>query len=150
MVRATTSSTAAAGTDIATYSGTFGQYAVTTTSVAGNGEGSDTLSNVELLQFGAGAGVAYYLIGSGNSGTPVDLSNTGLQGTAALTSLTGNADDFLTIGQNFFNRPIDLGAGTGDTVNLAFSGRYIRSTPLIDRGREPQRGGRRPNCNVDE
>ena len=63
----------------------------------------------------------YYLIGSGSAGSPVDISNVGLQGTAALTTLTGGANDFLTVGQNFFNRPIDLGAGAGDTVNLAFA-----------------------------
>jgi Ca2+-binding RTX toxin-like protein len=129
------------GADIATYSGTFGQYAVTTTSVAGNGEGSDTLSNVELVQFGTAASAVYYLIGSGSSGSPVDITNVGLQGSAGLSSLTGNADDFLTIGQNFFNRPIDLGAGTSDTINLGTSGAGTLFYTLSLSGVENLNGG---------
>ena len=54
--------------------------------------------------------------------TPVDVTGLNFSGTAGLSSLTGASDDFLTIGQNFFGRPINLGAGTGDTVNLGVAG----------------------------
>ena len=111
------------GGDIAVYNGTIGQYTVTSGSVSGNGEGNDTLSNVEVLQFGTGATpAAYYLVAGGSSVAPVDITGLGLSGTVGLSSLTGNTDDFLTIGQNFFGRPIDLGAGTGDTINLGIAG----------------------------
>ena len=99
------------GGDMAVYSGAIGQYTVTSGSVSGNGEGADTLSNIEVLQFGAGTiAPAYYLVASGTSGIPVDVVGLNFGGTAGLSSLTGNTNDFVTIGQNFFGRPIDLGA----------------------------------------
>ncbi len=112
-----------AGGDMAVYAGTIGQYTVTSGSVSGNGEGTDTLSNIEVLHFGAGTiAPAYYLVASGTSGIPVDVVGLNFIGTAGLSSLTGNTNDFVTIGQNFFGRPIDLGAGNADTVNLGIAG----------------------------
>lgn len=125
------------GGDMAVFSGAFvgGTYTINlNTPSAGqvqvidttaNRDGTDVLTNVELLQFTD----TIRLVASGTVGTPVDMTGLsfftigGLSGTAGLTSMTGT-DDFLMIGNNLGNRQIDLGAGTGDTVFLGQSGGY--------------------------
>ena len=88
--------------------------------VVGGGE-DETLTNVEVLQFNNGA--EYYLVGGGTQAVPVDISGVFLPGAGGLTSLTGATDDFVTInGGAYFNRTIDLGGGTGDTLNLTSGG----------------------------
>ncbi len=75
----------------------------------GGRDGTDTLSNVELLQFNNNGNATYHLIASSTSVSPINVVGLGLNGTNGLSSMT-NADDFLTIGTNFFGRPINLGA----------------------------------------
>ena len=120
-----------AGGDIAIFSGTRAQYTISTNgagqttvmdTVAGR-DGTDTLTNVEALQFTN----ANVLIASGSSANPVDLSDNRLFFNAAtnpLTTLTGSADDFVKIGFNLSGHQIDLGAGTNDTVILGQTGGY--------------------------
>jgi hypothetical protein len=109
-----------AGGDMAVFSGTIGLYStVTAASVSGNGEGTDTLSNIEVLQFSDG----FVLLASGSAGSPVDVSGLNFTGTAALTTFAANSNDFLTIGQSLSSHQINLGAGT-DTINLASSNFY--------------------------
>ena len=104
--------------DIAIFSGSRAQYTITTNgagqttvtdTVAGR-DGTDTLTNVEVLQFTN----ANVLIASGSSANPVDLSDNRLffNGTAnPLTSLTGSNDDYVKISQALSGHLIDLGAG---------------------------------------
>jgi VCBS repeat-containing protein len=120
-----------AGGDIAIFSGTRAQYTISTNgagqttvtdTVAGR-DGTDTLTNVEALQFTN----ANVLIASGTSVNPVDLSDNRLFFNAAsnpLTSLTGPADDFIKINQSLSNHLIDLGGGANDTVMLGVTGGY--------------------------
>lgn len=120
-----------AGGDIAIYSGARSQYTISTNgtgqttvtdTVAGR-DGTDTLTNVEALQFSN----ANVLIASGTAANPVDLSDGRLFFNAQanpLTSLTGAADDYVTINQGLSGHLIDLGAGTNDTVVLGVTGGY--------------------------
>jgi VCBS repeat-containing protein len=119
--------------DIAIYSGLRANYTISVNSpglgqttvadsVAGR-DGTDTLTNVEVLQFTD----TNILIASGSSANPVDLSDNRLFFNAAtnpLTTLTGSADDFVKIGFNLSGHQIDLGAGTNDTVILGQTGGY--------------------------
>jgi VCBS repeat-containing protein len=119
-----------AGGDIAIFSGTRAQYTITTNggqttvtdNVAGR-DGTDTLTNVEVLQFTN----SNLLIASGSSANPVDLSDNRLFFGAAgnpLTSGTGTTDDFIKISQTLSGHLIDLGAGSNDTVILGVTGGY--------------------------
>ena len=119
------------GGDIAIYSGTRAQYTVSTNvngtttvtdNVAGR-DGTDTLTNVEALQFTN----ANVLIASGTAANPVNLSDNRLffnAQTNPLTSATGSADDFVKISQSLSGHLIDLGAGSNDTVILGVTGGY--------------------------
>jgi Ca2+-binding RTX toxin-like protein len=119
------------GTDLAVFSGPMAAYTISldtpvagqiqvTDSVAGR-DGTDTLSNVEALQFANGT----VLVASGTSVSPINLAAL-TQGIALnpVTTLTGNADDFVLVNSGMNGLPIDLGAGTGDTVLLAAPGFY--------------------------
>ncbi|MEH2565235.1 VCBS domain-containing protein [Bradyrhizobium sp. AZCC 2289] len=117
--------------DIAIFSGARAQYNISTNgagvttvtdTVAGR-DGTDTLTNVEVLQFNN----TNVLIASGTSVNPVDLSDNRLFFNTAsnpLTSLTGSADDFIKINQSLSNHLIDLGGGANDTVMLGVTGGY--------------------------
>ena len=73
-------------------------------------DGTDTLTNVEVLQFTN----SNLLIASGSSTNPVDLSDTRLffgRTTRSFTALTGSTDDFVKIRQSLSKRLIDLGGG---------------------------------------
>jgi VCBS repeat-containing protein len=122
-----------AGGDIAIFTGVRANYTITVNSpgagqttvadsVAGR-DGTDTLTNIEVLQFSN----TNVLIASGSSASPVDLSDNRLFFNAAtnpLTTLTGSADDFVKIGFSLSGHQIDLGAGTNDTVILGQTGGY--------------------------
>ena len=120
-----------AGGDIAIYSGTRNEYSVSTDgaghatvtdNVAGR-DGTDTLTNVEALQFTNGT----VLITSGSAANPVDLSDNRLYFNAAtnpFTTATGTADDYVKINQGLSGHLIDLGAGANDTVILGVTGGY--------------------------
>ena len=72
-------------------------------------DGTDTLTNVEALQFTN----ANVLIASGSSANPVDLSDNRLFFNAAansLTAATGSNSDYVKISQNLSGHLIDLGA----------------------------------------
>ena len=118
-----------AGTDIAVFSGSRANYTIefpsagqvrVTDSVSGR-DGVDTLSDVEALRFADGS----VLVGSGSSGSPVNLAalTQGI-GLNAITTLTGNANDFVLVNASMNNLPIDLGDGTGDTVSFSAAGFY--------------------------
>ncbi|MGY4458581.1 beta strand repeat-containing protein [Bradyrhizobium sp. LB13.1] len=120
-----------AGGDVAIFSGARGQYTVsingagqvTVTDTVGGRDGTDTLTNVEALQFTN----ANVLVASGTQAAPVDLSDGRLFFNAAvnpLVSVTGSADDFVKINQGLSGHQIDLGAGTHDTVMLGVTGGY--------------------------
>jgi VCBS repeat-containing protein len=120
-----------AGGDIAIYSGAKGQYTISTDgaghatvtdNVTGR-DGTDTLTNVEALQFSNGT----VLITSGTAANPVDLSDGRLYFNAQanpFTTATGSADDYVKINQGLSGHLIDLGAGTNDTVMLGVTGGY--------------------------
>ena len=112
-----------AGTDMVTFTGGQGQYTITTPGApgailvqnnSGNGDGTDTLTNVEVLQFSD----AIRLLSSGTAGSPIDISGQGITaaGNAVVTGTGG--DDFLTIGANINGRQINLAGGT-DTVTVS-------------------------------
>jgi VCBS repeat-containing protein len=117
--------------DIAIFSGTRAQYNISTVAgvttvsdtVAGR-DGTDTLTNVEVLQFTN----ANVLIASGTLANPVDLSDSRLFFNAAsnpLSSLaTSSNNDYVKINQGLSGHLIDLGAGTDDTVVLGTGGFY--------------------------
>jgi VCBS repeat-containing protein len=121
------------GGDIAIFSGARGQYTITPNSpgagqttvadsVAGR-DGTDTLTNVEVLQFTN----TNVLIASGTSVNPVDLSDGRLFFNAPanpLTTMTGSANDFVKIGFGLNGHQIDLGGGANDTVILGQTGGY--------------------------
>nr|WP_249810728.1 VCBS domain-containing protein [Bradyrhizobium sp. 17] len=118
-----------AGGDVAIFSGTRIQYTVngagqvTVQDTVGGRDGTDTLTNVEVLQFTN----ANVLVASGTQAAPVDLSDTGLFFNAqanALTTLTGSADDYVKINQGLSGHTIDLGAAANDTVILGITGGY--------------------------
>ncbi|MGY4622578.1 VCBS repeat-containing protein [Bradyrhizobium sp. USDA 4486] len=107
------------GGDVAIYSGPRSAYNVTTNpdgsiqvadTVVGR-DGTDTLTNVEVLQFSDQAA----LTGSGSATQPVDISGVFLNGNIKLVGTGGN--DFLAVDQTIFSHPIDLGAGN-DTVQV--------------------------------
>ncbi|WP_276017372.1 VCBS domain-containing protein [Bradyrhizobium sp. C-145] len=108
-----------AGTDMVIFSGTQSQYTVTTPgpivvqdNTAGR-DGTDSLSNVEVLQFSDGI----VLLSSGSSGSPIDLSTQQqISGNAPVIGTAG--DDYLRIGSNIFGHQINLGGGGADTVLL--------------------------------
>ncbi|OQW55470.1 MAG: hypothetical protein A4S14_12520 [Proteobacteria bacterium SG_bin9] len=120
------------GGDMAIFTGARADYTIAlntpalgqvrvTDNVAGR-DGADTLTNVEVVQFSN----ASVLIASGSLANPIDLTSNTLPfgaPTNPFSSITGT-DDFITISQAFSSRPIDLGAGTNDTVNLGPSGGY--------------------------
>jgi VCBS repeat-containing protein len=122
-----------AGGDIAVFTGGSGQYTITAnspgagqTTVAdnvANRDGTDTLSNVEVLQFSN----TNLLIASGTSANPVNLSDTRLFFSAAanpLLATTGSNNDYVKISQTLSGHSINLGAGTDDTVILGVTGSY--------------------------
>lgn len=80
-----------------------------------------------MLQFNNNGNAQYRLIASGTAAVPVNIVGIGMSGTNGLSSMTGT-DDFLTIGTNFFGRPIDLGTGSNDTVNLGIAGNFYTLT----------------------
>ncbi|MEZ0054835.1 VCBS repeat-containing protein [Bradyrhizobium elkanii] len=107
------------GGDVAVYTGPSSAYTITP---LGGGEfqvadsnsardGTDALSNVEVLQFSD----TIMMLTPGTTGAPVDISGVNLSGSAPIVGTSGN--DFLTIDQTAFAHPIDLGSGD-DTVNL--------------------------------
>jgi len=107
------------GGDVAIYSGPRSAYNLMTNpdgsiqvadTVAGR-DGTDTLTNVEVLQFSDQAA----LTGSGSATQPVDISGVFLNGNIKLVGTGGN--DFLAVDQTIFSHPIDLGAGN-DTVQV--------------------------------
>jgi hypothetical protein len=114
------------GTDIAFYTGPMSAYAITTpgagqTQVADSlttRDGTDLLTNVEVLQFSNAA----ILLSSGSSVSPIDISAINLNLNTPLTG-TGS-DDFLAVGGNIFGHQVDLGAGN-DTVILANPSGYM-------------------------
>jgi VCBS repeat-containing protein len=125
--------------DIAIFTGSRGQYTLTfNTPGAGtvadtvaNRDGTDTLTNVEILQFSN----TNVLTASGSSGSPVDLSDNRLFFNAAtnpLTTLTGSADDFIKISQSLSGHQIDLGAGSNDTVILGVTGNYTLNLANVE------------------
>ncbi len=90
--------------------------------VAGR-DGTDTLTNVEVLQFNN----ANVLVASGTQANPVDLSDNRLFFNAQanpLTTLTGSNNDYVKINQGLSGHLIDLGGGTDDTVMLGVTGGY--------------------------
>ncbi|KYG21639.1 hypothetical protein SE92_16370 [Bradyrhizobium sp. AT1] len=107
-----------AGTDMAIFSGSQAQYTVTTSATiqvqdnVANRDGTDTLSNVEVLQFSDGI----LLQSSGTLGSPIDLSTQQFSNSAPVIGTAG--DDYLRVGSNIFGHALNLGAGTGDTVLL--------------------------------
>lgn len=109
------------GVDVAVYSGPSGNYTFNAAQVVNtgnaNGDNTDTLSGVEILQFSN----ASFLLVSGSAVVPIDVSGVGL---GAGTFNGTAADDFITGGINLSGRLIDLGAGTGDTINLIGSPSY--------------------------
>ncbi|MBR0926560.1 VCBS domain-containing protein [Bradyrhizobium diazoefficiens] len=107
-----------AGTDMVIFSGAQSQYNVTMAgtiqvqdTVAGR-DGTDTLTNVEVLQFSDGI----VLLSSGTSGSPIDLSTQQFSNSAPVIGTAG--DDYLRVGANIFGHQLNLGAGTADTVLL--------------------------------
>lgn len=106
------------GTDMVIFSGTQSQYNVTTSGTiqvqdtVANRDGTDTLTNVEVLQFSDGI----VLLSSGTSGSPIDLSTQQFSNAAPVLGTAG--DDYLRVGSNIFGHVLNLGAGTGDTVLL--------------------------------
>ena len=120
-----------AGADISVYTGPAANYTVAVNSPAGHttvtdnvaGDGIDTLTNIEVVQFTN----SNLLIASGSSANPVDLSDTRLffgPTTSSFTSLTGSTDDFIKIHQGLSGHLIDLGGGSNDTVILGVTGSY--------------------------
>ncbi|WP_298241353.1 VCBS domain-containing protein [uncultured Bradyrhizobium sp.] len=115
-----------AGTDMAIFTGTQSQYTVTTSGTiqvqdnVSNRDGTDTLSNVEVLQFSD----AILLQSPGTSGSPIDLSTQQFSNSATVIGTAG--DDYLRVGSNIFGHALNLGAGTGDTVllNATFGNGY--------------------------
>lgn len=107
-----------AGTDMVIFSGAQSQYNVTTAGTiqvqdtVTNRDGTDILTNVEVLQFSDGI----VLLSSGTSGSPIDLSTQQLSGAAPVIGTAG--DDYVRVGGNIFGHGLNLGAGTGDTVLL--------------------------------
>ena len=128
------------GGDVAVFSGPRANYAINLdVPVAGQvqvvhsggagADGTDVLSNVEVLQFTDGL----VLLTSGSAGSPVDISGLFFGGSGALTTLTGTSDDFLTIGQSLFNRQIDLGARNRRHRHARRDAGAIRSTWRMSR-----------------
>ena len=125
-----------AGTDVARFSGLRAVYTVAlgvpaagqvqvTDSVAGR-DGTDTLTNTEVLQFADTA----LLVASGSAAAPVDLRTLGIA--TDLTSLT-SSDNFLTIGTSISGHAIDLGTGANDTVNLGPTASYLLSLTGVEK-----------------
>ena len=119
------------GTDLAVYSGPIAAYTISfntpsagqiqvTDSVSGR-DGTDTLSNIEALEFTDGT----VLVSSGTSVSPINLAAL-TQGITlnAVTTLTGNANDFIVVNPGMNGLPIDLGGGVGDTVILGSAAFY--------------------------
>jgi VCBS repeat-containing protein len=117
------------GTDLAVFSGPKAAYTISfDTPSAGQiqvadsvADGTDTLSNIEALEFGDGT----VLVASGTAASPIDLAafTPGIS-LKPVTTLTGSADDFVLVNSAMNGLSIDLGAGTGDTVALASAGFY--------------------------
>jgi len=117
-----------AGADMAVYTGARGGYTINfNTPAAGqtqvvdntaNRDGTDTLTNVEVLQFSN----QYQLIAAGSSGSPVNVSGLNFGGNANTLFGTAN-NDFLTVGQSLSGHTIDMQGGT-DTVILGVTGGY--------------------------
>ena len=119
------------GTDLAVFSGAIAGYLISfDTPSAGQirvadqtsgRDGTDTLSNVEVLQFSD----TTVLVASGTQAVPVDLGVL-TQGIVLnpVTTLTGNANDFVVVNTNINGLSINLGGGTGDTVTLSAAGSY--------------------------
>ncbi|WP_036055067.1 VCBS domain-containing protein, partial [Bradyrhizobium sp. URHD0069] len=117
-----------AGTDLAVFSGAMANYSISfsagqiqVTDAAAGRDGTDTLSNVEALQFTDGT----VLVASGTSVSPIDLAAL-TQGIPlnSVTTRTGGANDFVRVNSAMNGLLIDLGAGTGDTVLLGSPGSY--------------------------
>jgi Ca2+-binding RTX toxin-like protein len=114
-----------AGTDVAFFTGAQDGGGYTITPLAGQiqvvdsqgaaRDGTDVLSNVEVLQFSD----VIMLLSSGTGGSPIDISTQGISGTGTVMGTTG--DDFLKVGNNIFGHQINLGGGT-DTVILSGGG----------------------------
>ncbi|MBR1212046.1 VCBS domain-containing protein [Bradyrhizobium sp. JYMT SZCCT0180] len=110
-----------AGTDLVTFTGAQNLYNITGTgtiqvaNTSGNGDGTDSLTNVEVLNFSD----AIVLLSSGTSVSPIDISGQLLSGNGGITGSGG--DDFLRVGNNVFGRQINLGLGT-DTVIVSNGG----------------------------
>lgn len=115
-----------AGGDVAVYTSVFANYTTVNSSTVASGgsanDGTDALSNVELLQFTDT--IRLIASGAAGAGNSIDASGISLSGSAAVTSTTGSANDYLTIGQGWFGHQIDLGDGTDDTITLGITGFY--------------------------
>ena len=110
-----------AGFDIAGYSGSVAGYSVVggvgSVTVSGP-DGTDTLTGIELLQFGD----AYRVFGGATN-----LANVSLLGGLAVTG--GMLDNQVTLGANAAARLIDLGGGN-DTLTIALGGPTPQSIGL--------------------
>jgi len=116
-----------AGTDMAIFSGPSASYTINlgAGTVTDNRsptssftpDGTDTLTNFEVLQFSDTA----MMIASGTSGNPIDTSALTLNAGTSVTGTSG--DDYLAVGGNIFGHAINLGAGT-NTVMLTGTGFY--------------------------
>ncbi|SDM85099.1 VCBS domain-containing protein [Afipia sp. GAS231] len=115
-----------AGTDMAIYTGPSASYTINLVAGtvadnrSGTPDGTDTLTNVEVLQFSD----KYMMIASGSAGSPIDISGQNLFGNTNTITGTGS-DDYLVIGNNAFGHPIDLGAGN-DTVIVAANAGFVQ------------------------
>lgn len=113
-----------AGTDMAIYTGPMSAYTITT--LAGGQiqvadstptrDGTDTLTNVEVLQFSDKT----VLLSSGTAASPIDVSATNLGATGVAINGTAG-DDYLMVSGNVFGHHIDLGGGN-DTVLVQAGG----------------------------
>ena len=119
-----------AGTDVAVFSGPRSAYTINfasgtvtdnrTATPSFTPDGTDTLTNVEVLQFSD----QLLLAASGSAANPIDVSSFFFP-SGPLTGTSG--DDYLTIGFSMFNRAIDLGAGD-NTVTIAVGGGTLNLT----------------------
>ena len=108
--------------DVAVYSGARGEYVVTPGAIPGSStvmdtivgrDGTDTVTNVELLEFSNA-----YQMNQRN----LDLSTFGLAGGKRIIGTNNVNGDNLTLGLNANGRVIDLAGGGTDTLFLALGG----------------------------
>jgi VCBS repeat-containing protein len=113
------------GADIAVYTGARSSYTVNSPTAgviviadtASSRDGTDTLTNVELVQFSD----AYVLTGGGTSIT--NIAGASLTGTNTIFSRTIGGNETVEVGSNVFGHAIDLRGGM-DTIALSAAGSY--------------------------